>query len=104
MHGTQRQLQAVRPQQFGRAHRGAYHHGVEVFGDRLQRGRLRAASAREDGELQAAIRDAVSAEWDADGTPPPAKGLTVSREGHARGIGLVLQPIGADDGIAAVAG
>jgi len=61
-------------------------------GLQVQAGRLRAATQREDAQLQAAIR--AAAESSASGEAPVTKALNVSRSERIRGLGIVVQTIG----------
>lgn len=70
-------------------------------GIQLQAGRLRAASAREDRDLQAAIRAALQ-QGDAR---PASRGLSLGRPSGGRSLGVIVQPVpaGGGSGLAASA-
>lgn len=60
-------------------------------GIQLHAGRLRATSAREDRDLQAAIRTALQSV--AAGEVPPSRGLSLTRPSASRNLGVIVQPV-----------
>lgn len=72
-------------------------------GIQLQAGKLRAASAREDRDLQAAIRAVLQPCEGAD--RPASRGLSLSRPSGSRNLGVIVQPVpaGGGSGLAASA-
>ncbi|MBN9038860.1 MAG: helix-turn-helix transcriptional regulator [Rhizobiales bacterium] len=71
-------------------------------GVQLQAGKLRAASAREDRDLQAAIRAVLQPCEGAD--RPASRGLSLSRPSGSRNLGVIVQPVPAGgSGLAASA-
>lgn len=71
-------------------------------GIQLQAGKLRAASAREDRDLQAAIRAVLQPCEGAD--RPASRGLSLSRPSGSRNLGVIVQPVPAGgSGLAASA-
>lgn len=60
-------------------------------GLQVQAGRLRATSAREDRELQQAIK--AAAQSVVDGETPQGRGLSLTRPSGNRNVGVIVQPI-----------
>jgi DNA-binding CsgD family transcriptional regulator len=60
-------------------------------GIQLHAGRLRATSAREDRDLQAAIRAALQSV--AVGDVPASRGLSLTRSSASRNLGVIVQPV-----------
>jgi DNA-binding CsgD family transcriptional regulator/PAS domain-containing protein len=66
----------------------------ERDGLQVQAGRLRATSAREDRDLQAAIK--AAAQSVATGETPASRGLSLTKLSGNRNLGIIVQPIPAE--------
>lgn len=70
--------------------------GLQLLG-----GRLCATSAKEDKALQSAIKEALCKKND---RKPATRAISLSRKSGARNLGVVVQPLGADDDWHSVSG